>query len=134
MPVSAGVGVVVVGTVTITSFEGALTVLPLPARTRTKYVPALTPLAENKRKALPVEKLARLLAPGDEPASMIYVVGAHPPTGAAHVKVTENPLTIAVKLSGAPGLPLQGPTETLTTISPDEAPTPELFLARTRTK
>lgn len=51
----------------------------------------------------PVEKFARLVSPGAEPASMMNDVGGSPPACAAHVSVTLPLDEDAVKLIGAPG-------------------------------
>jgi len=94
-----------------------------------------TPPAENVVSGFPVEKLARSLRPGDEPASMKYAVGGQPPAGAAQDRVTVAPLAEAVRLVGAFGTaPHDPPPPTVRTVSFDGALTPALFLDRTRTK
>jgi hypothetical protein len=52
---------------------------------------------------LPVEKFARLTAPGLEPASIVYAVGPPPDAGAAHPSVTVEPVADALKDVGADG-------------------------------
>jgi hypothetical protein len=47
--------------------------------------------------ALPVGKLARLLAPGVDPASSTYKTVNPPVAGAVHASVTVEPLTLDVR-------------------------------------
>ena len=110
--------------------------VPFEARTRTKYVPAPTPVAANNVAVLPVLRFARLARPDDEPASRTYPVGAHPPLGAVQVSVSVEPATFAVKPDGAPGRDRHEvvPPATVTTTSFDDGLRPALFFARTRTK
>ena len=61
-------------TVITTSLEGALDPELFFARTRTKYVPAGTPLTVKVVAGLPVSNTAMFAAPDDEPASMTYDV------------------------------------------------------------
>jgi len=87
-------------TTTTTSFEGnPAAPLASMARTRTKYVPAGTPVVENVVSALPVGRLARLADPLLDPASMRYETA---PAVAVHVSVTVVPMTVLVRLVGAP--------------------------------
>jgi hypothetical protein len=80
---------------------------------------------------------ARSFLPGDDPASMPYVVGAHPLLGACQVSVTVEPVTVDARPKGAPGAPLHGigpvPPPTVTMISLDAPLTPDEFFALTRT-
>ena len=92
-----------VPTVTMTSFDAPLTPVLAPARTRTKYVPLGTPLAENVVAVDPVLKLARLFAPLEEPASITYDVAGSGDVGTSHVSVTVLPLTDEVRFGGAVG-------------------------------
>ena len=80
-----------------------------------------------------VSKLARLVKPGPVPACMTYDVGVHPPTGAVQARDTADPVTLAVRLVGAPGSPEQAPGVMFSTISLDAGPGPAAFFARTRT-
>src|SRR6266849_5377046 len=82
-------------TVKVASLDGPLTPLAFTARTRTKYVPDETPVAENSALLLPVEKFARLLSPDIEPTSIEYDPIGQPPDGACHVRVRLPPDTIA---------------------------------------
>ena len=99
-------------------------------------MPAGTLPADNDVAALPVEKLARSLSPGDDPATIWYAVGAPPEPGALHARVTVDPLALAASPRGAPGtlgaLGEVGPTVTITSF--DGRPVPMLLAARTRTK
>jgi hypothetical protein len=90
-------------TETTTSLDGALNPLAFCARTRTKYVPGATPLAENVVAALPVRTFARFAEPLDDPASMTYDVTGSPEPDPDQMSVTELPATDAVRLLGAPG-------------------------------
>ena len=97
-------------------------------------MPAPTPLAEKLVAALPVEKFARLLNPGADPAWMMNEVGAQPTGGACHVSVTVDPFTAVASPVGTAGGMLQRPVVTVTTISFDGALVPLAFWASTRTK
>ena len=55
-------------TVRVISFDGALSVPGIAAATRTKYVPAATPVAVKVVVVEPVEKFARFDAPDVDPA------------------------------------------------------------------
>jgi hypothetical protein len=122
-------------TVTVISLDGALVPLPFAARTRTKYVPAATPVVEKLVEVLPVLKFARLARPVDEPASITYPVAAHPVTALFQVTVTDVPLTLEERPVGVPGGPTHGdgPPVTTTVISLEAPPVPALLRPRTRT-
>jgi hypothetical protein len=80
----------------------------------------------------PVLKLARILDPGVDPASITYRVGAQPDAGAVQDNETAEPLTEEVRPDGSFGAPAQGPA-TMTTTSFDAALEPAELRARTRT-
>lgn len=120
--------------VNVCSFDGPLTPYTFAARTRTKYVPAGTPVAENAVALLPVFEVAMLLRPDAVPACRMYVVGAHPPAGAFHDICNVDPLTNPPKPLGAFGAFVQPPPEPTTrTASLEGGPlTPPALSARTR--
>ena len=68
--VGVGVGAGVFEMVTVISFDAALDPMPFAARTRTKYVPAPTPLAEKLVEVLPVLRVVRSERPVAETASI----------------------------------------------------------------
>jgi hypothetical protein len=113
------------------SFEGPLVPAEFLARTRAKYVPTPTAGAKNVVAVLPVPKLAKLLAPVEDPASMTYVVGMPPVLGAFQDKETLKPLTPARKLDGVPGASMLNPT--VIAIS-SEVADPDELIAVTRKK
>jgi len=85
-----------------------------------------------------VEKLARLLSPGDDPASIRYAVGGPPDVGGFQTNDAVEPLTLIAKRLGGPGTPSGdgpgAPVPTTATTSFDGGLVPPLFPARTRTK
>ena len=83
--------------------DGALVPLALRARTRTKYVPAPTPVAVSAGVDEPVSELARLARPLADPASSTYDTGGSPADGAVHVITTVEPETAATSAVGALG-------------------------------
>ena len=104
-------------------------------RTRTKYRPAATPLAESVVEELPVGTVARLVNPELEPASRMYDVAAHPPAGACHARVMDVPFTVDVSPVGASGGVAHVSTlRTVTVVSLDAPLVPLALRARTRTK
>ena len=88
------------------SFDGALLPMLVIVRTRTKYVPAPTPLAEKVVAVLPVETRARFDAPDDDPASIRYAVTrpAGGVGGGRHESVTLEPEEEAVRSNGGPAV------------------------------
>jgi hypothetical protein len=127
-------GGVVHRTIAVTSFDGPLVPQALRARTRTKYVPGLTPAARNDVDGLPVSVCVMSAPPGREPASSTYDVGL--PTAAVHESVTVEPLTWDRRPVGAAGAPPHGPGPPPPTTSiaiDDGVPTPTAFPDRTRT-
>lgn len=66
-------------------------------------MPARTLLMVTDVAKLPVSEVARSLRPKAEPASSTYDVGAAPVGAALQRKVTVEPVTAPVKLTGAPG-------------------------------
>jgi hypothetical protein len=66
-------------------------------------VPTGTSVATSDGVEWPLLKLARLLAPGVEPASTTYELAASPLDGAVHVSVTVLPLTEAARFDGVFG-------------------------------
>ena len=86
---------------------------------------------------LPVLKLARFESDGDDPASITYPVGEHPPLGAVHEKATSKPVAVPVSPLGALGALAHGPGLLLPTIrivSFDSGLTSLRLFARRRTK
>ena len=120
-------------TITTTSLEGALAPNPLAARTRATNVPAGTLPTENDVAALPVEKRATSLSPGDDPAEIRYAVGLPPEPGAFHANVTVDPLTLVTSRLGAPGAPGVG-SPTFTVTSFEGGLEPAAVVARARMK
>jgi hypothetical protein len=96
-------------------------------------VPLTTLVAVKVVAALPVEKLARLVNPAAEPASITYDVAAQPPEGGCQFRMTVTPVTDAVRPGGAPGGEPHTPWMA-TTISLEDALVPLALRARTRTK
>src|SRR6476660_9085326 len=97
----------------VISFEGPLAPHALRARTRTKYVPAPTPVAIIDVDRLPVSLCAASVAPGREPASITYDVGL--PAAPIHASVTVEPLTSERRAAGAAGGPAHVPPPLPTT-------------------
>ena len=60
-------------------------------------------MSTNDVAVLPVEKFARLAAPGVDPASIMYAVAAPPAAGAVHPSVTVEPAADALNDVGADG-------------------------------
>ena len=120
-------------TTNTTSLEGPPVPKRFVARTRTKKSPAGTLPTDNDVATLPVEKLARSLSPGDDPAEITYAAGLPPDLGTFHASVTVDPLTLVTSPLGTPGAPgACGPTVTITSFEGGLVPAP--FVARTRTK
>jgi hypothetical protein len=83
----------------------------------------------------PVEKLARLLSPGDDPAVIRYDAGGHPLAGAVQPSATVAPATVAVNPIGAEESAEQASVACgRTTTSLEETLVPFAFLVRTRRK
>ena len=78
-------------------------------------------------------EFARLLSPVDDPACRMYEVGAHPPAGLVHVKVTVVPLDEASNPLGAFGALTHALVPTMRIDSFEGPLRPPAFCARTRT-
>src|SRR6266850_4467486 len=109
---------------TTVSLDGAVTPQAFLPRTRTKYVPAPTPVTVSVVAVPPVSKFARSASPLDDPASTMYdVVG---PTLGFHCSVTVDPPTAEANPFGGAGGPEQGsgpPPSTSSVTSFDVGPT-----------
>ena len=97
-------------------------------------MPFRNPPALNVVAGDPVEKLARLLAPEADPASIWNALTTQPLVGACQFNATPLPETVAARPLGGFGEPTHPFTPTVTTISFDGLLVPLELRARTRTK
>src|SRR5437870_6771238 len=75
---------------------------------------------DNELAVVPVKKTARSTAPGDDPASTRYDVGAPPALsdGAAQVNVTVDPAIEELNAAGAAGAGVGPPSWTIVNVCP----------------